>query len=455
MKRSRQRRSERGYSLITAAVAAGVLGILVVGYLSWVTNEYILSQRSHRWTEALDVCEAGAELGMAELNAYYRYDTSTAFLNSRGWSSIGANAYSRTVTNLTDSTGRTVGSVVVTVTGANDLYPVIQAVSTVTPGGLTPHTITCGLRVVTQRKSSFRYGFAARRYFELSSNTAITMDSFDSSDPNKSTNGQYDATKRGTSGNIACLATNANSIRLQNATAYGAANTAAGGHVTFDSGSSIGATFNAVERANNEPSAETFEWVKHDFILLMPNVALPPALPVAPNLGDISGNTTLTSGDYRVGDFKNNKGNITISGKVRLYVTGKVALAGQNYLEVTSGSSLEVYVAGDLTITGGGVINHNGVADKNSWWGLPSSTSWSLSGNAEFIGTAYAPQATLNLGGNSDFMGAFVGDQILAGGNGGVHYDEDLGRGMSILVYKMASWQPLVYRNGSWVLETN
>ena len=455
MKRSRQRRSERGSSLITAAIGAGVLGVLVVGYLSWVTNEYILSQRAHRWTEALDVCEAGAELGMAELNSYYRYDTSTAFSSSRGWSSIGANAYTRTVTNFTDSTGRVAGSVVVTVTDLNGLYPVIQAVSTVTPGGLTPRQITRGLRIITQQKSSFRYGFVARRYFELSSNTTITMDSYDSSDPNKSTNGQYDPAKRGVCGNIACLATGANSIRLQNALVYGAAATAAGGHVGFYNGSSIGATFNATQRASNEASAETFEWVKHDFVLLMPNVALPPAMTVAPNLGDITGNTTLTSGDYRVGDLKNNKGNITISGNVRLYVTGRVALAGQHYIEVTSGSRLEVYVAGDLSITGGGVINHNGIADRNTWWGLPSSTSWSLSGNGEFIGTAYAPQATLNMGGNSDYMGAFVGDQILGGGNGGIHYDEDLGRGMSILVYKMVSWQPLAYRNGSWVIETN
>ena len=55
----RRHRSQQGSLLITAAVAAAVIAILITGMLTYISNEYRMNLRSHRWTQALYLAEAG------------------------------------------------------------------------------------------------------------------------------------------------------------------------------------------------------------------------------------------------------------------------------------------------------------------------------------------------------------------------------------------------------------
>jgi hypothetical protein len=77
-------------------------------------------------------------------------------------------------------------------------------------------------------------------------------------------------------------------------------------------------------------------------------------------------------------------------------------------------------------------MNLNQDASKYSIYGLPSCTSISLSGNAAFTGTIYAPGADLSLngGGNNvyDCVGAVVVNNAYFHGHFNFHYDEWLGR---------------------------
>src|SRR6266404_1933506 len=123
---------EQGSFLITAAIASGILAILMFAYLTYITNEYSLNNRSQGRTQALDLCESGLELGMAELNFPYQSNPSQAFTNANGWTSSGSGIYAKTVSNFTAIGGAGLGTVSVTVSNVGGANPQIQAVGTVT-----------------------------------------------------------------------------------------------------------------------------------------------------------------------------------------------------------------------------------------------------------------------------------------------------------------------------------
>jgi type II secretory pathway component PulK len=81
-------RQTGGSALISAAVAAGVLTILVAGYVSYMANEYLLNFHSHAWTQALHLSEAAIETAFAEFNYQY-FQGGSGFQSSRGWSGSG------------------------------------------------------------------------------------------------------------------------------------------------------------------------------------------------------------------------------------------------------------------------------------------------------------------------------------------------------------------------------
>jgi choice-of-anchor A domain-containing protein len=102
-----------------------------------------------------------------------------------------------------------------------------------------------------------------------------------------------------------------------------------------------------------------------------------------------------------------------------------------------------MYVGGTCSIGGGGVMNTPGFAKNFSLYGLPSCTQLSYNGNAQFIGTIYAPQAAVSLGGTTDAMGAFVVNSMALNGSLGIHYDEALRGNPKEGRYLVASWQEI------------
>jgi hypothetical protein len=90
------------------------------------------------------------------------------------------------------------------------------------------------------------------------------------------------------------------------------------------------------------------------------------------------------------------------------------------------------------------VVNQDGLATSFSYWGLPSNTSVTMAGNAAFIGTIYAPQAALTLGGGGnttyDFSGASISNTVAINGHFNFHYDEGLKSGPA-RGYIVDSWQ--------------
>ncbi len=430
---------------MSAAIAASVLGIMVVSYLSWVTNEYRLTKRSEAWSQALYLAEAGMELGCAELNFPYLQGR-WAFDGSKGWTVVDLNTYQKIVTNFTDSTGRVIGNFSVRVANPNSQTPTIQGVgtATVSQGPATSR----GAQIWLTKGGSFPYAIAARQ--RITMNGRAYVDSFNSSNPAESTGGQYDPTKRQANAIVASLSNSGTAI--QATTIYGAADTGPSGGMNL--AGSIGSTLDLSLRATTVAQAQSDGWLTHDFTLAIPDMTLPASLSSAYNLGTIKSAATISSGHWQANSITSSDSTkpIVISGQVQLYVMGDFSTSGNGYLRITPGSSLQMYVGGKVTVSGGGVVNLSGLAENNQWYGLTSSTSWTVSGSGQFLGTVYAPEASVKCSGNSATIGALVANDITITGGARVHYDEALrsASGAAPGGYAVLTWQELQYVNGNW-----
>ena len=447
----KQVRHCEGSVLISSAIAASILGIVVAGILSAISNEYFLNVRSQRWVQALHLAEAGTEIGFVEFNTYYMQ--STGFQSARGWTSLGWGTYTKTVSNYTDNLNTVVGSIQVTVYGVGTLTPWILTVGTcaTTPRG--PMISRC-VKVILAGSSMFPAAIVGKGVITLSGNAYI--DSFNSTDLNKSTGGLYDPTERQANGNVASCATIVKSdVFSGSVTIYGTAATGPGGTVVMTGNSSIGPTFDSSLRATSVATGTAKGYIRNDFQVEIPDVTLPPSLsyPLTVPGGAIDNSTgTMTSGAWQVSQLSlSGQNTLTISGHVILYVTGEVKLSGQSSIIITPGSTLTVYAASSVSVTGGGVVNNSTQAIDNQWYGLPSSTSWTLSGGSAWIGTVYAPEADIKMTGNASASGAVVGDTVTYSGTAGFHYDESLatfGNGN----YLVRSWQELKQDGNNWVI---
>jgi choice-of-anchor A domain-containing protein len=105
---------------------------------------------------------------------------------------------------------------------------------------------------------------------------------------------------------------------------------------------------------------------------------------------------------------------------------------------------LKIFVGGNVNLAVNGVQNLNLDASKYSLFGLPTCTDISISGNASFTGSIYAPSANLDLNGSGttiyDIVGAVVANDAYFHGNFQFHYDERLGRKGGKSQYRVAYW---------------
>ena len=97
-------------------------------------------------------------------------------------------------------------------------------------------------------------------------------------------------------------------------------------------------------------------------------------------------------------------------------------------------------LSGNDTVDGGNAANL-------AYYGLPSNTTLSFTGNASFTGTIYAPEADFKLGGGGnntyDFVGASVTSSVTMNGHFNFHYDENLNKAGPVLGYVARAWVEL------------
>ena len=269
----------------------------------------------------------------------------------------------------------------------------------------------------------------------------IVVDSYDSRDTSKSTNGWYDQTKRQKKGDIA---TDGVLISAGNAHIYGDAST--NGGTVLNSGNVTGEIRN--------------DFYQEVFSVTRPNVSPDPATP-----STITGTAIVDAKAGTPSQFAFSQVNLTGNNTLRIrgaangsdtyaqiIVNGDVNTTGNGAIILDPGVHVRFFVAGNMDMRGNGFDNPNyplnlqvyGLDRPTNADGSPQSPgSFKISGNGGFCGTVYAPSYSVEMvgGGNADTIyGAFSGWTVRMTGVQAVHYDEALGDGGLISDYKVVSW---------------
>ena len=289
----------------------------------------------------------------------------------------------------------------------------------VTGGAFVSRTI----EVIAKPSALFGRALALSNQLTSSSDQSI-VDSYDSGDPAKSTNGLYDVTKRQSNADISM-------------------------------NDSTGANFNGMsvygDVAYTGPAVPSTQGVKGTITTPFTQTILPVLAPtwttLTSNYGPVNSSKTLAFGAvgsptrYKMSDVKfTSSETLTVSapaagtlGEVEVWVTGDIALAGSSQIIVPKGVRLTIWVQGDIKNTGGSFTNQDGVASSLIINGVTpadgAARSISLGGGTGAIVAVNAPAYDIGINGGGEFYGAFVGKSVDMGNSKTqIHYDEALGR---------------------------
>lgn len=293
----------------------------------------------------------------------------------------------------------------------------------------------------------------------LSLSGAMTIDSFDSSDPSKSNTtpvvyngvtypsyGVYSAAKRQSNGDIA----------VNNSTGSDFRNTNVYGNVA-ESGPAIKNTLNVHGNISSPgppvpPAVTAPNWSSIDYTVAGGGSA-PPTLS-----GQSQG--VFPAGNKNTPVYIKVNGDLTISNsgvplwikqhdtspgdKVYIWVTGKLTTSGSGYIKQDPNVQVTWYVGGQITFSGDSYQNLSGLASNmivNAYG--PVGTNLTISGSSDFTGAINAPNYSTTISGGGSYIGALITNNLTMSGGSSFHYDEALnGLSASVTIgnYAFASW---------------
>ena len=423
--------------------------LVVSSFLQTLTQEYQITHRAHYHGTALYIAEAGIEEALAMMN----YGSNR--WGACGWSSSFTD-YTK-ATNLTEIGGTAfVGSYVVSILGATNDYPVavctgiVDCASTTASDAINTNLVRA-IRATLGKRPVYQWGLMAQSQVNLNGNS-ISIDSFDSSDPNYSNFdittgfGTYDPSKNKDSGDIVSNAGVTNTISVGNADVYGHINVGPGGGVSVGPNGFVAALGQGVNGVVDSTR------VSHSMSVELPPATLPSGWSSFSNLGEINGAFTIDGGSGGPLDLTASKINITSSdtirfhsGYTRLYVSGDLAISGNASILIDQGAKVEIYVGGTVSIAGNGVANGDLRSTSFQLYSL-NSGDVTISGNGQLIAALYAPQSEVTFSGGGEsgaVIGAIVGKTINLGGHVSFHYDENLKKHGPTRGYSVMAWQEI------------
>jgi len=286
---------------------------------------------------------------------------------------------------------------------------------------------------------AFRVAMLGGTSLDLS-NLDVAVDSYDSMDPDKSTDGYYDPAKRQKHGDIA---TNGVTLDAANAHIFGSAATNGG----------------EVLNASNVTGEIQNDFYQELLPVMRPTMVAEPGSPTT-----VRDNTTLTAkagapAQFILSDIHLNYDQVLhIKGAgdgsdtyAQIVVNGNLRIRGNSQIVIDPGVHVRVFVAGNATLTGRGVSNP-GAPINFQFYGMdrpPGEPPGSLqiADTGSFRGAVYAPNYDIQLtGGDSadSFFGGFVGRSVRLSNVQTLHYDEALATAGLISDYRVVSWMEQV-----------
>lgn len=419
--------SQRGSVLVVTLCIAFIFGFVLYYYLSLASSQKTLVKRSEAWNGALSEAEAGVEEALAQVNPGAPQPVLDLTIN--GWGAPSGGLYGPMSRSLSNGSYSVVFS--------TESSPTIYSTGYVTVPALSAR-LTRTLKVTTQTFPLFTAAMSVLLNINLNGN-GVTTDSFDSTNPNLSTNGRYDPLKVSTNGTIASLQ---GIVNIGNANIHG----------TVYLGPTATSTMNA--------NAMVTGGITNDFNASFEDVILPasqplPAVPASTPvlINGISyqyvfGLSAPITGYYEITGLNNQNIYVGTNCHITLLVHGNgsaatLRVAGMN----TNTSNLTIYMDGpSFSITSSSIVD-GGLAGSLAYYGTTNNTSISLGGNANFTGTIYAPEAHISMGGGGSmtygFVGALVAKSVSMSGHFNFHYDEALALHGPIGGFVAKSWSEL------------
>jgi hypothetical protein len=478
-------------ALLVTMVLGGILCLFVMYYLSLVQQQSTLSVRSQAWNLAIAVTEAGVEEGLQAINS------GNGNLQSAEWAYDGT-YYCRS-NNLPDG-----NSYVLRIKGPATQFPEITSRSyinlpalaaarsltlfaAVGVGSSSSTTVSRAVRVTCSKNptSLFTAAMVSKHAVDLKGN-GVAADSYDSSNPAKSTNGKYDASKyTGDFGDVATV--DSLIVGVQNANIYGKLHTGPTGGYSMGPQGGVGThAWQAANSGGLQPG-----YFLQDANFTFPDTALPDTssgylipqpgtfsfptnaiiptfhteynswhLSDPPPLGLVTNYdkkgvitcytwTTFVTNTVYVTNYYDNVlyastkyissallgTTIVLGPKVTLVLPNGLSGSEKLFFNYTDNANpgVTIYAGGtSASISGNQYVNPSGFAGSLLIYCAPSVTSFTLNGNGQFTGVLVAPNADLAMhgGGNSDqdFCGSLMVNSVGLNGHFKFHWDEALTR---------------------------
>ncbi|HAV61175.1 MAG TPA: hypothetical protein DCY13_02280, partial [Verrucomicrobiales bacterium] len=257
--------------LYVTLIATAIIGAALASYLRLVGNQNDSVARSQAWNRAIPVLEAGIEEALAQIAK----STSASSMVANGWTASGTNYIKNRDLGNGDRYQVRISQV---------SPPVIESDGSVAVPMRPNESVTRRVRVTTRGSSFFTKALAAKGQIDLMGNNVAT-DSFDSSDPNYSTNGLYTAARRKDNGDVATNSGLVNSLSVGNADIRGRVSTGPGGSVSIGASGAVGnAAWHAAGNNGIQPGYAT-----DDMNVNFPDVVAPFTIGLPPAPGIVGG----------------------------------------------------------------------------------------------------------------------------------------------------------------------
>jgi hypothetical protein len=420
--KKRNSRQEAGNSLLIVMVIIGLLIAALGTYLTMSSQENNTVMRSACWNNAMPLAEAGIEEAMTHIvrnTNGYAVD---------GWSANGTNYYKQ----------RFLSNDFYNVSFHGDIFNGVTIVSTGavqwTDGSYISRVVEVTARARQYPKSM---GLVARG---LALGGTLSVDSYDTSTNTYSNPlklAWYDPTRRSASAFVGNPLTTF--IAGGNVDIRGYAASARGYSPPIFAGSA------AVGDLNFSGKGAQAGHSTNGFYVEFPDVYAPYKTASTPTTNTVNGvkyTYYLNGNDYYAANLSNGA-SMYVTGYCRLYVTGAVDIASITFATngVVNNARLDLYVGGP-SITFAPNVN-GAIPPQFTVWGLPTCKAIKFSGNINFVGAIYAPEADLAASGGATMFGAISANTFKCNGNFTLHQDLAIGKGQPPDPVTIGSWAEL------------
>lgn len=136
---------------------------------------------------------------------------------------------------------------------------------------------------------------------------------------------------------------------------------------------------------------------------------------------------------------------LNLTDGTKLYVSGNFTVNGAATLNILG--DVEIYVDGTINIAGSGIVNVTQRPPNLKVFGTSTDSRQqriTISGDSDFYGSIYAPEAEINVPGSAEVYGSIIGGDVSLTGDGDLHYDEALSREiLDDYSYEFSSWEEI------------